>query len=115
VDGEVDPGAGRRADPKQSPDRNAQFRYLSEQAREYRAAGQPVISVDTKKKEQVGDFRNAGREWQRAGEPARVRDHDFPDPVLGKVAPYGVYDVAADAGWVSVGLLTGLPGDSPVS
>jgi hypothetical protein len=88
---------------KQSPDRDAQFRYLNEQARGHRDAGQPVISVDTKKREQVGDFARPGREWHRAGSPPEVRDHDFPDPVLGKVSPYGIYDVAANAGWVSVG------------
>ena len=67
-------------------------------------AGQPVISVDTKKKELVGDFKNAGQEWQKAGEPAEVRVHDFIDPLLGKAAPYGVYDVSANQGWVSVGV-----------
>ena len=68
------------------------------------AAGQPVISVDTKKKELVGDFKNAGQEWQKAGEPVEVRDHDCIDPLLGKAAPYGVDDVAANQGWVSVGV-----------
>jgi len=88
---------------KQHPDRDAQFRYLNEQVREHRDAGQPVISVDTKKKELVGEFKNSGREWQPAGEPVRVSVHDFADPELGKAVPYGIYDLAANAGWVNVG------------
>ena len=67
-------------------------------------AGQPVISVDTKKKELVGDFKNAGQEWQKKKTPIKVRVHDFVDPELGKAAPYGVYDLAANQGWVSVGI-----------
>lgn len=85
------------------PDRDSQFAYLNEQVRAFQGRGQPVISVDTKKKELVGDFTNRGREWQPAGQPERVRVHDFIDPDLGKAIPYGVYDVAADRGWVSVG------------
>jgi transposase len=88
---------------KQHPDRDAQFRYLNEQVREHRDAGQPVISVDTKKKELVGEFKNGGREWQPGGEPVRVSVHDFADPALGKAVPYGIYDLAANAGWVNVG------------
>ncbi len=88
---------------RQHPDRDAQFRYINEQARACQDAGEPVISVDTKKKELVGEFKNAGRAWRPKGEPARVGDHDFPDPELGKAIPYGVYDVAANTGWVSVG------------
>lgn len=87
----------------QHPDRDAQFCYLNEQAGAHLAAGEPVISVDTKKKELVGDFKNGGVEWRPAGTPEQVRVHDFRDPDLGKVNPYGVYDIAADAGWVSVG------------
>jgi hypothetical protein len=87
----------------QHPDRDAQFRYVNEQAREHLAAGQPVISVDTKKKELVGNFANGGREWQPAGEPERVGVHDFPDPEVGKAIPYGIYDLGANTGWVSVG------------
>jgi Rhodopirellula transposase DDE domain len=87
----------------QHPDRDAQFRYLNEQAKQHLAAGQPVVSVDTKKKELVGRFANGGREWQPAGEPERVNVHDFPDPTLGKAIPYGVYDVGANRGWVGVG------------
>jgi transposase len=84
---------------KQHPDRDAQFRYLNEQVREHRDAGQPVISVDTKKKELVGEFKNSGREWQPTGEPVQVSVHDFADPALGKAVPYGVYDLAANVGW----------------
>jgi transposase len=88
---------------KQHPDRDAQFRYISEQAKAQMAAGQPVISVDAKKKEQVGQYGTAGREWRPAGDPVQVRDHDFPDEDTGKVTPYGVYDIAANAGFVNVG------------
>ncbi len=88
---------------RQHPDRDAQFRYISEQAKTHIAAGQPAISVDAKKKEQVGQYAQEGREWRPAGAPVRVRDHDFPDEELGKVTPYGVYDVAANAGFVNVG------------
>jgi hypothetical protein len=87
----------------QHPDRDAQFRYLNEQARAHLADGQPVISVDTKKKEVVGNLAGKGREWQPKGDPVRVDVHDFPDPKVGKAIPFGVYDLGADAGWVSVG------------
>ncbi|MEV5303756.1 ISAzo13 family transposase [Streptomyces diastaticus] len=87
----------------QHADRDAQFRYLNEQAREHREAGEPVISVDTKKKELVGEFKNSGRQWRPTGEPVLVGVHDFPDPQLGKAVPYGVYDLAANTGWVNVG------------
>ena len=86
------------------PDRDAQFQHIATMAAQYQAAGDPVISVDTKKKELIGDFKNGGREWQPKGRPEQVRVHDFIDPELGKVAPYGVYDVAANQGWVSVGI-----------
>lgn len=88
---------------KQHPDRDAQFRYLNEQARDHRDNGDPVISVDTKKKEVVGQFKNAGRQWRPKGEPAKVDVHDFPDKELGKAIPYGIYDIGADCGWVNVG------------
>jgi hypothetical protein len=86
------------------PDRNAQFEYINDQAIAFMDADEPVISVDTKKKELVGDFKNGGREWHLKGSPERVRVHDFPDPKLGKAIPYGVYDVGRDEGWVSVGI-----------
>jgi hypothetical protein len=88
----------------QHPDRDAQFTYIARVVKEFQAAGQPVISVDTKKKELLGDFANRGREWRPRGQPESVRVHDFVDPQLGKVVPYGVYDLAANAGWVSVGI-----------
>ena len=87
----------------QHPDRDAQFRYLNEQVREHRGSGQPVISVDAKKKELIGQFAHGGRQWRPAGEPVRVNVHNFADPVLGKAIPYGVYDLTHNAGWVSVG------------
>jgi Rhodopirellula transposase DDE domain len=87
----------------QHPDRDAQFGYLNDEVRAHQDSGQPVISVDAKKKELVGAFKNGGREWQPKGQPESVNVHDFLDKELGKAIPYGVYDVAADAGWVSVG------------
>ena len=86
------------------PDRNAQFRYINPCVKVFQRAGQPVISVDAKKKEQVGVFTNKGREYQPKGQPEQVQLHDFPDPQLGKVCPYGVYDPARNQGWVSVGV-----------
>jgi hypothetical protein len=85
-------------------DRNAQFEYINQQVRAMQKLGQPVVSVDTKKKELVGEFKNAGAEWQPAGQPTAVKVHDFPDPQLGKAIPYGVYDLASNEGWVSVGI-----------
>jgi voltage-gated potassium channel Kch len=96
-------GNARAAEGRQHPDRDAQFRHISEQARAHQAAGQPVVSVDARKKENVGNFRNGGREWRPGGDPERVNVHDFIGKELGKAVPYGVYDIAADAGWVSVG------------
>jgi transposase len=86
------------------PDRDAQFAYLNQTAAAAITAGEPVISVDTKKKELVGDFKNAGREWRPTGSPELVRTHDFKDKELGKAIPYGVYDLGADEGWISVGI-----------
>jgi len=87
----------------QHPDRDGQFGYLNEQASAHLASGDPVISVDTKKKELVGQYKNGGAEWRPAGDPEPVKVHDFIDPELGKANPYGVYDLAADTGWVAVG------------
>ena len=87
------------------PDRNEQFEMLNARVDEFQARGAPVISVDTKKKELVGDFKNAGREWQPEGQPVPVRVHDFIDPTLGKVIPYGVYDLTRNTGWVNVGTI----------
>lgn len=88
---------------KQHPDRNAQFEFIYGRVDEFQARGAPVISVDTKKKELVGDFKNGGQEWQPKGEPVPVRVHDFIDKNLGKVIPYGIYDIARNTGWVNVG------------
>jgi hypothetical protein len=89
---------------RQHPDRDLQFRHINQAAKAAVAAGWPVISVDTKKKELVGDFKNAGREWHLKGEPERVRVHDFKDKQLGKAIPYGVYDLRLDEGYVNVGI-----------
>ncbi len=86
------------------PDRNAQFEYISRQVQRMQKRGQPVVSVDTKKKELVGDFKNSGQQWLPQGDPQKVRVHDFVDPTLGKAIPYGVYDIANNQGWVSVGI-----------
>ena len=86
------------------PDRDAQFGYINDQVKRALAASEPAISVDTKKKELVGDFKNGGREYRPKGEPEPVRVHDFIIPELGRAAPYGVYDIADNAGWVSVGI-----------
>jgi hypothetical protein len=89
---------------KQHPDRNAQFEYIQETVLGFLKKRQPIVSIDTKKKELVGEFKNGGQEWQPQGEPEKVKVHDFPDKELGKVAPYGVYDLANNEGWVSVGI-----------
>jgi transposase len=86
------------------PDRDAQFQYINRRVKAFQRQGQPVVSIDTKKKELVGQFRNGGREWHPQGQPERVKVHDFPDEELGKVIPYGVYDMATNTGWVSVGV-----------
>lgn len=86
------------------PDRNAQFEHINRRVQAYLTTGDPVISVDTKKKELIGDFKNGGRELRPRGEPERVRVYDFLIPELGRVSPYGVYDIAKNAGWVSVGV-----------
>jgi transposase len=96
-------GNAKTAEGRQHPDRDAQFRYINAQASAHQAAGQPVISVDAKKKENVGQFKNGGQEWRPKGSPEKVNVHDFIDKELGKVSPYGVYDVGANTGWVSVG------------
>jgi transposase len=93
----------RKTEEGQShPDRNAQFEYINATVKRFQACGQPVISVDAKKKELVGQFRNAGREWQPKGEPETVAIHDFVDEEMGKAIPYGVYDLTSNEGWVSV-------------
>ena len=96
-------GNAKKVEGAAHEDRDAQFRYLNNQSAEHIATGQPVISVDTKKKELVGLYKNGGQQWRPAGDPVRVNVHDFADPELGKANPYGVYDVTANDGWVSVG------------
>lgn len=96
-------GTRKVLEGKSHPDRDAQFNYINAQAEAFQAAGQPVISVDTKKKELIGPFANRGQEWHASGCPEEVRVHDFPDPERGKANPYGVYDLSANTGWVSVG------------
>jgi len=86
------------------PDRNAQFEHINKKAKRFRSTKQPVISVDTKKKELVGDFKNPGREWRPKGDPEKVRVHDFLIPELGRATPYGIYDLTHNHGWVSVGV-----------
>jgi hypothetical protein len=89
---------------KQHPDRDAQFQYINRQVKRFQRKGQPVVSVDAKKRELVGDFKNGGSEWQPKGEPETVRTHDFRDKQLGVAIPYGVYDLTQNDGWVSVGI-----------
>ena len=93
----------KEAEGRTHPDRDGQFHYVAELSEAFITAGDPVISVDTKKKETLGNKSNGGVEYQPQGEPVRTDVHDFPDPVLGKAIPYGVYDVANNEGWVSVG------------
>ena len=88
----------------QHPDRNAQFEYINSKVLAFQKRNQPVVSVDTKKKELVGNFSNAGREWHPTGNPEQVNVHDFPNPELGKAIPYGVYDITMNQGWVNVGI-----------
>ena len=96
-------GNAKTIEGQRHPDRDAQFRYINEQVKAHQGTADPVISVDTKKKELVGEFKNAGREWRPKGQPAATRTHDFPGDSVGKAVPYGVYDLTANAGWVSVG------------
>ena len=96
-------GNAKTLEGKQHPDRDAQFRYISEQVAAFQDDASPVISVDCKKKEIVGNFKNSGAEWAPAGQPTRVSVHDFADKELGKAVPYGIYDLTANTGWVNVG------------
>ena len=97
-------GNRKTEEGKDHPDRNAQFEHINRKVRSFQKRGQPVVSVDTKKKELVGNYKNPGQEWEPKGQPRRVKSKDFPDKQLGKVAPYGVYDLTANEGWVSVGI-----------
>src|SRR5215467_2346725 len=96
-------GNAKTIEGARHPDRDAQFRYINEQVKAHQDAGDPVISVDTKKKELVGQFSNGGREWRPKGEPVATRTHDFPGDGAGKAIPYGVYDITGNTGWVNVG------------
>jgi transposase len=96
--------ARKRIEGASHPDRNAQFEQINSTVEDYLERGQPVISVDTKKKELVGEFKNSGKEWQPKGSPEPVLVHDFPQDAIGKAIPYGVYDMGRDEAWVSVGL-----------
>ena len=96
-------GNAKTLEGQRHPDRDAQFRYISEQVKAHQETADPVISVDTKKKELVGQFANAGREWRPGGRPVLVNSHDFPQDSAGRAVPYGVCDVTGDTGWVSVG------------
>lgn len=87
----------------QHPDRDQQFRYINGQVRRHIARGEPVVSVDTKKKELIGEYKNGGREWRPRGDPEQVKTHDFIDPKQGKAIPYGIYDLSRNRGWVTVG------------
>ena len=97
-------GNRKTKDGKSHEDRDAQFEYIAKQVKSHQRRKQPIISIDTKKKELVGDFKNQGKEWNKKGSSPKVRTKDFADKELGKVAPYGVYDIAANNGWVSVGV-----------
>jgi hypothetical protein len=96
-------GMSRVLEGRQHPDRDAQFRHVNAVIAEFAAAGDPAVSVDAKKKEQLGRYHRPGRSWRPEGDPVKVRDHGFPDAEAGKVTPYGVYDIAANTGFVSVG------------
>jgi Rhodopirellula transposase DDE domain len=96
-------GTAKQKEGAQHADRDAQFRYINDSAVTFMGDGQPVISVDAKKKELIGEYTNGGRDWQPKGKPERVKVHDFIDPEMGKAIPYGVYDLGGDQGWVSVG------------
>jgi len=96
-------GNAKTLEGQRHPDRDAQFRYINEQVKAHQDTADPVISVDTKKKELVGQFANAGREWRPGGHPVLVNSHDFPQDSVGRAVPYGIYDITGNAGWVSVG------------
>jgi transposase len=89
---------------KQHPERDQQFQYIARQVEAFQSKHRPVISIDTKKKENIGEFKNAGQEWQPKGVPIRFKTHDFPDKTLGKAIPYGIYDLSQNQGWVNVGI-----------
>jgi hypothetical protein len=89
---------------KQHPDRDSQFQFINQKVLSFQGAGLPVISVDAKKKENIGVFKNTGSEWEKCGQPVKVKTYDFPDKEKGKACPYGVYDMTSNEGWVNVGI-----------
>jgi Rhodopirellula transposase DDE domain len=97
-------GTRKAKEGSSHPDRDAQFQYINRRAQDFQRRGQPVVSVDTKKKELIGEYANGGREWRPEGNPIEVKVHDFPDPAVPKAVPYGVYDLRRNEGWVSVGI-----------
>ena len=97
-------GNAKTIEGNDHPDRNAQFEYINAQTKKFLKQDCPVISVDTKKKEAIGNFSNGGQEWRPQGQPEKTLLHDFPDPELGKAVPYGIYDVGRNQGWVNVGI-----------
>jgi hypothetical protein len=96
-------GNRKTIEGRQHPDRDAQFGYINDMAARFLTAGLPVVSVDTKKKELVGEYKNAGQQWRPERDPVKAKTHDFPDPAVGKAVPYGIYDIGANTGFVSVG------------
>src|SRR4029077_6317573 len=97
-------GNKKTKEGKNHPDRDAQFRYINQVVKKFLLAKSPVISVDTKKKELVGNYKNIGKEWEKKGIPKEVNAHDFPNPLFPKAVPYGVYDIGNNTGWVNVGI-----------
>ncbi len=103
-------GNAKVLEGKQHPDRDAQFRYINQQVKDHQAAGEPVISVDTKKRERLGRLPMGGREWRPRGDPVQVEDHSFfTGPDVEQAIPYGIYDITGNTGWVNVGPITTLP------
>jgi hypothetical protein len=97
-------GNRKTKEGKDHPDRDDQFKFINKFVKKFFRIKAPVISVDTKKKELVGNYKNAGKEWEVKGSPKKVNGHDFPDPKIPKAVPYGVYDIANNSGWVNVGI-----------
>ncbi len=94
----------KTAEGKQHPDRDAQFHFINRRVKQFQKRGQPVISVDAKKKENLGNFGNYGKEWERQGQPTTVNTYDFPDKDKGKACPYGVFDMTQNESWMNVGI-----------
>lgn len=97
-------GNKKTKEGKDHPDRGAQFKHINKTVKEFLLMKSPVISVDTKKKELVGNYKNSGKEWREKGKPKEVNGHDFPNPAVPKAVPYGVYDIGNNTGWVNIGI-----------